>query len=405
MDEAKTDTMRAPSMTDSIDNLRIRFYGTQGSGSIFPSAAERRAINQYTNVELLKQVFDDLSHHSDAEGRINTTLMDVLGGPVNASTITAYLERLELPEPRIYGGWTTCVHVETADGYDIVFDCGSGFRNCARELQTKWGAKAERHLYVFGSHSHLDHTEGFDQAAVCFDPRNHLHIYGNDQFLRALDFNLGIFSRKVPQSVQGVQTPIFFGVMPATFDACTIGEVPPERRGRPSLHSTVHPLSEPVRLGGTTITPFEVFHPAPCLGYRVEHGPRAFVFCTDHELWRGDPAHASRSRSLEAEERVVAQATGADLLYRDGQYLRAEYDGLMGIGGSGAISRAGWGHSCIEDVIEMASACRVRLTLIGHHDPNRDWLERNWLDESMLRRTGDSGHRVEFARAETVYDL
>jgi hypothetical protein len=53
----------------------------------------------------------------------------------------------------------------------------------------------------------------------------------------------------------------------------------------------------------------------------------------------------------------------------------------------------------------MAGACRVRHTLIGHHDPNRDWSERNWLDESMLRRTGHTESRVEFARAETTFDL
>ena len=101
----------------------------------------------------------------------------------------------------------------------------------------------------------------------------------------------------------------------------------------------------------------------------------------------------------------MAHATGADLLYRDGQYLRAEYDGIVGIGGSAPISRAGWGHSCIEDVIEMAAACRVRHTLIGHHDPNRDRSERNRLDESMLRRTRHTESPVEFARAETTYDL
>ncbi len=389
----------------AIQHLRVRFYGTQGSGSIFPSAAERHAFNQLASVELLKRVFDDLAHHADSSGRIAATVNEILGGPVSARTLSAYAERFHVPEPRVYGGWTTCVHVETADGYDIVFDCGSGFRNCARDLQAKWGGLSERHLHIFGSHSHLDHTEGFDQAAVCFDPRNRLHIYGNHQFLRALDLHLGIFSRQVAQAVQGVQTPIFYGVMPAAFEACAIGEQPPARPDRPPLNSSTHPLDQPVRLGATTITPFELFHPAPCLGYRVEHGGHAFVFCTDHELWHGDPASPSHAESLEAEARAIANADGADLLYRDGQYLRVEYDGLMGIGDSGAIPRAGWGHSCIEDVIEMAAACRVRLTLIGHHDPNRDWTERNWLDESMVRRTGDSEHRVEFARAETVYDL
>lgn len=389
----------------TIQCLRVYLYGTQGSGSIFPSRAERRAFQKRSDVELLKHVFQDLSHRADDRGRIGVSVEDILGGPIGTKTLTAYAERFDVAEPRVYGGWTTCVRLATADGYDIVFDCGSGFRNCARDLQLDWGNRAERHLHLFGSHSHLDHTEGFDQAAVCFDPRNHLHIYGNDQFLRALDFNLGIFSRQVAQSAQGVQTPIFYGVMPATFDACTIGAAPEKGAARPPLIGAAHSRDEPIRLGATTITPFEVFHPAPCLAYRVEHGGRVFVFCTDHELWHGDPAHPHHARSLDAEARVIAHATDADLLYRDGQYLRAEYDGIMGIGGSGAIPRAGWGHTCIEDVIEMASACRVRHTLIGHHDPNRDWSERNWLDESMLRRTGDSEYRVEFARAETVFDL
>jgi phosphoribosyl 1,2-cyclic phosphodiesterase len=389
---------------DPIQRLRVHLYGTQGSGSVFPSRAERRAFQRRADVELLQRVFADLARFADDGGRIHARIEDVLGGPVASRTLAAYAERFDIPEPRVYGGWTTCVRIETADGYDIVFDCGSGFRNCARDLQAKWGGQAERHLYLFGSHSHLDHTEGFDQAAVCFDPRNHLHIYGNDQFLHALDFNLGIFSRRVAQSAQGVQTPIFFRVMPATFESCAIGPEP-ARDGRIALNGRRLPIGEPIRLGATTIIPFEVFHPAPCLAYRVEHGGRSFVFCTDHELWHGDPAHPDAARSLEAEARVVAHATGADLLYRDGQYLRVEYDGVMGIGGSGAIPRAGWGHSCIEDVIEMAAACRIRHTLIGHHDPNRDWSERNWLDESMLRRTGDSEHRVEFARAETVVDL
>jgi len=148
-----------------------------------------------------------------------------------------------------------------------------------------------------------------------------------------------------------------------------------------------------------------VFHPAPCLAYRIERGGRVFVFCTDHEWQHGDPARPDVRRSLDAEERLIAHATGADLMYRDGQYLLAEYDGLKGVGESAAIPRVGWGHSCIEDVVDMARRSGIRHTLIGHHDPNRDWSERNWLDESMARRSAEEGCRVELARAETVFDL
>jgi len=392
-------------MSASIERLRIHLYGTQGSGSVYPARAERLAYRRQAEVDLLERVFDDLRRRADPAGRIGASVEEVLGGPLSRETLAAYAARFDLPEPRAYGGWTTCLRLETADGYDIVFDCGSGFRNCARDLQAKWGASPERHLYLFGTHSHLDHTEGFDQAAVCFDPRNRLHIYGNHQFLRALDFHLGIFSHQVDPAVQGVQTPIFYGVMPAKFNACTLGEPPSAESGAPSLHASTQPLERPIQLGRTTITAFEVFHPAPCLAYRVEHDGAVFVFCTDHELWQGDEAHPAHRVSRASEARLVAHATGADLLYRDGQYLRAEYDGVVGIGGSGPISRAGWGHSCIEDVVQMAAACRVRHTLIGHHDPNRDRSERNRLEESMLRRTSHTESRVELARAETTFDL
>jgi ribonuclease BN (tRNA processing enzyme) len=390
----------------AIQNLRVHLYGTQGSGSVFPSRAERLAFQRRAEHELLTRVFTDIGRRADASGRLDCSVEDLIGGPLTTRTITSYAERFQAPEPRVYGGWTTCVRIETGDGYDIVLDCGSGFRNCARDLQAKWANQPERHLYIFGSHSHLDHTEGFDQAAVCFDPRNHLHVYGNHQFLRALDYNLGIFSRQVARAAQGVQTPIFFGIMPAKFSACEIGlGSAVENHNAASLNSVVLDVQMPIHLGATTITAFEVFHPAPCLAYRIEHGGRVFVFCTDHELQHGDPGNSDVRRSLDAEARLIAHATGADLMYRDGQYLRAEYDGLKGVGDSGAIPRVGWGHSCLEDVVDMARQSGIRHTLIGHHDPNREWSERNWLDESMARRGAGEGYRVELARAETVFDL
>jgi phosphoribosyl 1,2-cyclic phosphodiesterase len=386
--------------------LRIFIYGTQGSGSIFPSRAERLAFEARTREDLLAAVFQDLGRYTSQDGRLSCTVEEILGAPLTPKALSSYAARFEMPEPRVYGGLTTCVRIETADDVDIVLDCGSGFRPCAGDLQAKWATRRERQLHLFGSHSHLDHTEGFDQAAVCFDPRNHLHIYGNRQFLRALDFNLGIFSREVARDVQGVQTPIFYGVMPARFQAHEIRDLSSPESGAPIVNSDVHDLATPIVLGGTTITPFEVFHPAPCLAYRIAHGGKVFVFCTDHELRHGnDPGHPDEQKSHDAEARVVAQAINADLLYRDGQYLRAEYDGVLGIGGSGPVSRVGWGHSCIEDVIDMANRCHVAHTLIGHHDPNRDWSERNWLDESMARRSSGTRTRVEFARSDMVFEL
>jgi len=393
--------------SEPISNLRIRFYGTQGSGSVFPDQEERRAQRELLETELLDAVFKDLGRFADpASGEIRFRIEDLLGGPVNRRNLRAYRNRFERRVMRSYGGWTTCVRIETADGYDIVLDCGSGFRNCAKDLQAKWADRPKRELHIFGSHSHLDHTEGFDQAAVCFDPRNTLHIYGNRQFLRSLDTNLGIFSGYVDENVKGVLTPLFFSLMPTKFESCEIRDLsrfPPDAEDK--LARRFQDLHVPIQLGQTRIQPFEVFHPAPCLAYRIERGGRVFVFCTDHELRRGgDPQDPLQMASQAAEERVLEQSAGVDLLYRDGQFLRAEYDGIKGVSNSAAVPRRDWGHSCIEDVQEMARHSGVKRALIGHHDPNRDWSERNWIDEA-LQRTQTSECRIELACAETVIDL
>jgi hypothetical protein len=165
-------------------------------------------------------------------------------------------------------------------------------------------------------------------------------------------------------------------------------------------------LNHPIVLGATQITAFNVFHPAPCLAYKVQHGGKTFVFCTDHELRHGpDPDDPKQLESEEREGQLIEHSRGADVLYRDAQYLISDYEGLSGIGSSNPIPRLGWGHSCIEDVEEMAIKCEVKNTYIGHHDPNREWPELNWMDEAMIRNSEAQEEKICFARAGIIIDL
>lgn len=379
----------------------------QGSGSTFPSAKESEALQDLTDYELLKKVFQDFEHHISKGNKLDCSLTDLIGGPINRKTLTEYKKKFNIPKARIYGGWTTCVHIETSDGYDIVFDCGSGFRNCAMDLQEKWGDQEERDLYIFGSHSHYDHTEGFDQAAVCFDPRNTIHIHANYQFLYSLDSYLGIFSKFVSNKTIGVQTPINYSLMPAMFRAVEIQSDLENKKleyGK-KMKREVHDISQPILIGSTQITAIKVFHPAPCLAYKIQHGGKTFIFCTDHELRHGpDPADPKQKESEEKEANLQMQSQNADVIYRDAQYLRSDYDGLSGIGLSNPVPRLDWGHSCIEDIQKMSLECGIKETYIGHHDPNRDWSELNWIDESLIRST-DGRKSISLARAGMVIDL
>lgn len=392
--------------------MRIRFYGIQGSGSTSPVTKETNALQETVEYDLLKQVFEDLACRFNENNQMDQSLTDYLGGPINRKTLLKYRKKFTTHKPRIYGGWTTCIHVETADGHDIVFDCGSGFRNCANDLQEKWADRPTRSLHIFGSHSHFDHNEGFDQAAVCFDPRNTIHIHGNYQFLYGLNAYLGIFSRFVPDDVIGVQTPINFSIMPARFYGTEIrnmDESPQSQRikaDKKNLDWDLHDIRQEIVLGRTRITAFEVDHPAPCLAYKVENNSKTFIYCTDHELRHtSTPDDPKQKKSEYLEAQLKMHAKGADVLYRDGQYLQSEYDGLAGIGSSSPVPRVDWGHSCIEDVQKMAAECRIKQTYIGHHDPNREWSEKNWIDESLARSCKGKKEIIELARAGTVIDL
>ena len=388
--------------------MRVYFYGVQGSGSISPSKAERDESRRLSDIELLKQVFSLLQGENSIDHPIDHSVEGLLGGEISDKTLEKFRRQFTLEEQRVYGGWTSCFRVETSDGYDIVFDCGSGFRVCAQDIVDKWEVHGNRDLTIFGTHAHFDHTEGFDQAAVCFDPRNNIKVIGNNQYLTALDQNLGIFSRQIDMQLNGIQTPLNYELMPAKFSSVEIRDL----NAHPAPHVTdpmvgsYHDVSKPIIIGKTTIQPFEVFHPDPCLGYRIEHNGKVFVYCTDHELRHGDnDEHPLQKASVKAENELRRQAYGADLLYRDGQFLRAEYDGQIGVGSAFGVSRKDWGHSCFEDVIEMAEACEVKTTYIGHHDPNRNWSERNWMDETLARKSQQMGRTIELAKAEKVIDL
>lgn len=388
-------------MTKPIENLRIHFYGVQGSGGIYPRRNEREIIRESAEVDFLRAALKTLSAQ-DANRSIKS-LHKELGTEQALKEFRASLKLHDVPS---YGGWTTCFRLETSDGYDIIIDCGSGFRLCAQDLEKKWGQSKKRVLTILGTHAHFDHTEGFDQSGVCFDPRNHIHVIANRSYLLSLDRHLGIFSKQADRKSIGRPTPLAFDMMPATFEATEIRAKSDPRIKDDPLADQYLEVSKPFKIGKTSITPFSVFHPDPCLAYRIEHKGKVFVFCTDHELRRGDdPDFHLQKESVEAEKRLIEYARDADVLYRDGQFLRSEYDAQKPLGGQNPAPRKDWGHSCIEDVVDMAKAAKVKRTYIGHHDPNRSWRELVELDQQLKVQSAEAGLHFEMAKAETVIDL
>jgi len=231
-----------------------------------------------------------------------------------------------------HSGDTTCIEVETSEGNIILFDAGSGIRRFSLSIVDRWQDRADRALHIFGSHEHLDHRIGLTFSRFCYVEENPfvVNLYGSYPFLHSIDQHYGVFSRQISELTY-LDDPVDFTMMSARFTGTEICTVRP---GAPAAHPARRATDQikrfwatrdmtPIRIGKTTITPFEVYHVIPCcLGYKLEHEGRTFVFATDHEVRRAgaNDANADRQRrSAEAEATLRRMCQNADLAYVDGQ--------------------------------------------------------------------------------------
>ena len=384
-------------------NLRVTFWGVQGSCPIFPTQAEvdqyAKQVAAYTVERTLQDIADQLER-----GQCTPQSLRALASQTAAAE---YQQKFGLPILPIYGGDTTCIEVTTCEGNVLLFDLGTGVRDFSSRLTAGDENREGRALHVFASHEHLDHRNGLPFARFCFEKNNPytVHLYGTRQVLTALDERYGIYSHQVTRATY-VDDPLDYRVISANFTGTEI------RTSSSPLPSggfawPIWQVGEPIHINATTITPFEVYHGiTQCLAYKVQHGSSSFVFCTDHELRHGpDPSDPRQIRSIAAERRLLEYCQNVDVAYFDGQYFMDEYTGAAGIGTGVGVPRLDWGHSCIEDVIARVKQCNIRRTFIGHHDPERLWGQRIEIDRELDVICKGTPYEIHLAKAGATINL
>ena len=296
-------------------------------------------------------------------------LADLRPGPDLEAEVRRRVEALPFHLRSSYGGNTTCVEVQALDAL-LILDCGSGFRELGIALEARWqaeGARANRVAHVLLTHPHMDHTFGTPYFAPYYNPANSFTIWGSRAALDSLGAVLDPRS-----SLSQVYFPPTYAEMKAVRDIRTLD------------------AGLTFRLGSTAVSTYALHHPGGCLAYRLEGAGRAFVFATDHEQQQvPDPG-------------LAAFARGADLLYTEGQYTQAEYEGRAGVAGDPPLPRRGWGHSPVESCVRTAVAAEVRTLHVGHRDPRRSDEQIARLDAYVrelareeLRRAGRAADSME----------
>ena len=88
---------------------------------------------------------------------------------------------IPVPSPKTskYGGNTSCVELN-CDGKIIILDSGTGIRELGHDIISRNSVKNDGryNLYMFFSHVHWDHIQGFPFFRPTFVPEFEINLYG-----------------------------------------------------------------------------------------------------------------------------------------------------------------------------------------------------------------------------------
>ncbi len=243
-----------------------------------------------------------------------------------------------------YGGNTACVEVRCGSEI-VILDAGTGIRELGKELAQAYSARASR-VWILITHTHWDHIQGFPFFAPAYQSGHRIRIVGWRGSRAGL-------KRTVAAAVESPFFPVALREMPGSI---TVEEL----------------AGSTFRVGKMRGRAARLNHPGGGVGFRLDTAHGSLAYVPDHEIpcsvagtsgsgrerkvvGRTLPRDRARLREMELLVREV------DLLIHDAQYTADEYS-----------RRIGWGHSCVDAVVEQAMRCGARRLVLFHHDPDRD---------------------------------
>lgn len=239
--------------------------------------------------------------------------------------ITFYGVRGSCPSPGKdtvkYGGNTACVLVTADDGRKVILDGGTGLRMLGHDIKHK-----EKHIYLLLSHNHWDHIQGFPFFVPAYLREHVLHIYSGQTDLDHDDAILEQMSKSF--------FPVHHSHLHAEIDLITDHQ----------KHFEVN---------GFDITRYNINHPGGGNAYLIRCDGKTLAYVTDNEL--NTPGKVNTSV-----EQWTEILQGVDLLIHDAQFMPSDMP-----------LKFGWGHSLVEEAVDLAKAAKVKRLLMYSHDPER----------------------------------
>lgn len=279
--------------------LRIKIWGSRGS---LPSPIDPETLDGVIAGSIREFISRGFTKESEIAGFLNSLPRHQRGG---------------------YGGNTPCVDVKSAN-QRIIIDGGSGIRSLGYELMAGPCGRGQGEAHIFFTHFHWDHLIGMPFFTPIFIPGNTLHVY----------------------SVQPELESVFQTIFKKPYFP-----VPLSGLGAKIVYHRLEPRKA-MELGDMKITPYQLDHPDPCWGYKVESGGRVYSHCVDTECRRTSPAELGPDLPL---------YQGVDLMVFDAQYTLIE-----------TLEKIDWGHAAASLGLDLAMREGIKRVLFMHHDPASD---------------------------------
>ncbi len=227
------------------------------------------------------------------------------------------------PKTVRYGGNTSCVEMRVG-GHRLIFDGGTGLRVLGQSLMAELPINA----WMFFTHSHWDHIQGFPFFTPAFVPGCEFNIYGS------VAPNGSTIEQRLNDQMLHPNFPVPLQIMGA------------------KLHFRDLNVGEPIKISDDLVVENALLnHPGESVGYRVNWKGKAAAYITDTEHYPD-----------RLDENVLRLSQDADVMIYDATYTNDEYY-------SEKSSKVGWGHSTWQEAVKVAEAANVKTLVIFHHDP------------------------------------
>ncbi len=254
------------------------------------------------------------------------------------SFVQTHIDKME------YGLETSCISFETETEI-FVIDCGSGIRSF--DAYYYKNNLKDKKINLLLTHYHQDHIFGLGFTKFIYDSNIEVEIYGLNDVYTILKNYYG---------------PPYFPI--------TIVN-------RPNLKTTTIEPNMSLKFKDIEIVTTLLNHPQDALGYKFVIKDKVCTVITDYE-------YKIDNNKVEVEKFIK----DSDYLIIDAFFTTGDY-------------REGWGHSSIEEAIELVDKLNVGYCLLYHHN-------LNYNDDKMKEiecKISKTYNNISFAKDNSFFEI